>query len=134
LNIRFSVRNITGRSELGEWLVISSGVSHGEFQDFPEVRQQCERIAGALGAKGPINIQCRVVDGKVRVFEINPRFSGTTSLRAMMGYNEPDILIREHVLGERIQARFSYRFGTVLRSLMEHELSAQKPPSWKTLL
>ena len=134
LNIRLSVRNVTGRNDLGEWLVVSSGVSHGEFQDFPAIRQQCEEIASALGARGPINIQCRVVEGKVRVFEINPRFSGTTSLRAMMGYNEPDILIREHVLGEKVEPRFSYRFGTVLRSLIEHEMPVQKPPSWKELL
>ena len=38
------------------------------------------------------------------MFEINPRFSGTTSLRAMVGYNEPDVLIRHHVLGEADRA------------------------------
>ncbi len=134
LNIRLSVRNTTGRKELGEWLVVSSGVSHGEFRDFPEVRKQCEEVAAALGAKGPINIQCRFAHGKIRIFEINPRFSGTTSLRAMMGYNEPDLLIRQHLLGEQIQPRFPYRFGTVLRSLVEHELTAKTPPTWKELL
>jgi len=55
-----------------------------------------------------VNVQCRLVDGEVVVFEINPRFSGTTSLRAMVGYNEPDVLFRHHVLGEPIEPHFPY--------------------------
>jgi carbamoyl-phosphate synthase large subunit len=53
------------------------------------------------------------------VFEINPRFSGTTSIRAMVGYNEPDVLIRRHLLGEDVETRFPYGRGLVLRSLTE---------------
>lgn len=134
LNMRLAARNRTGRSELGDWLIISSGVSHGEIADFPEVRAQCETIARELGAKGPINIQCRFVDGRVRVFEINPRFSGTTSIRAMVGYNEPDLLLRRHLLGEKIPARFPYRHGWIIRSLLETLLPDAPPASWDALL
>jgi len=119
LNVRHSVPNSTDRDDLGPELVISSGISHGYLDTFPEVTGTCEEIAQALGAHGPINIQCRVVDGDVYVFEINPRFSGTTSIRAMMGYNEPHLLIRRHLLGETIQERFPYEKGLVLRSLTE---------------
>jgi carbamoyl-phosphate synthase large subunit len=119
LSRRIVVPNRTGRSDLGPTLVISSGISQGEVGEFPEVTRPCEQMAGALGARGPINIQCRFVDGEVLVFEINPRFSGTTSLRAMMGYNEPDILVRKHLLGQEIQPRFSYRTGTIMRTLQE---------------
>jgi carbamoyl-phosphate synthase large subunit len=77
-----------------------------------------------MGARGPLNIQCRVVDGEVKVFEINPRFSGTTSIRAMTGYNEPDVLIRRHLLGETIQPRFPYRDALILRGLTETEVPA----------
>lgn len=123
LNTSFSVENRTGKSEFGRRLVISSGVSHGEVGRFEEVTSQCKDIAAAVGAKGPINIQCRVVDGEVLVFEINPRFSGTTSIRAMVGYNEPDTLIRRHVDGESIEADFPYQQGTVLRGLIEYRVS-----------
>lgn len=119
LNIRLKEANNTGRSELGSALVISSGISHGEIGPFPEVTRICESIAQALGARGAINIQCRVVGGKVKVFEINPRFSGTTSIRAIMGYNEPDVLIRKHLLGETITPRFHYHTGTVIRTITE---------------
>ena len=134
LNVRTAVRNRTRRSELGEWLVISSGVSHGEIGRFPEVTERCENIAKALDARGVINIQCRFVNTDIQVFEINPRFSGTTSLRAIMGYNEPDALVRHHVLGENIEVRFGYREGWISRSLQETVLSKVPPPSWDSLV
>lgn len=123
LNIRMSVPNRTGRKELGTRLVVSSGVSHGYVGRFQEVSAQCASIAKAIGAKGPINIQCRLVEGKVKVFEINPRFSGTTSLRAMVGFNEPDILMRKHLFGEAIQTDFAYEEALILRSLVERKVS-----------
>jgi carbamoyl-phosphate synthase large subunit len=130
LNMRLTARNTTGRGELGEWLVISSGISHGYIGQIPDVTEPCERISAALGCRGAVNIQCRLVDGEVRVFEINPRFSGTTSIRAMMGYNEPDVLIRRHLLGENIPPRFPYRSGVVLRSLAETEMPSTPVPKW----
>lgn len=122
MNIQQSVRNRTDRADLGSSLVISSGVSHGPVGRFPEVTGPCEEMARALGARGSMNFQCRLVDGEVRVFEINARYSGTTSIRALVGYNEPDILIRRHVLGEKIAPRFPYEERTVLRGISEYVL------------
>jgi carbamoyl-phosphate synthase large subunit len=119
LSNRIKLRNITGNTAFGPTLAISSGISQGEIGCFPEISSICERIALAVGCRGAINIQCRYAQGKVFVFEINPRFSGTTSLRAMVGYNEPDILIRKHVLGETITPRFPYREGTIMRGIKE---------------
>lgn len=133
LNVRISVPNRTGRADLGSALVVSSGVSHGDVGPFPEVTGPCEKLALALGARGAINVQCRLVGGAVKIFEINPRFSGTTSIRAMMGYNEPDILIRKHVLGENIEPKFAYRSGTVLRGLTENIVGSHKPLRWDQL-
>lgn len=120
LNLRTVVPNRSGRTEFGPRLVISSGVSQGHVGRFPEVTVQCRAIAKAIGARGPINIQCRVVDGTVMVFEINPRFSGTTSIRALAGFNEPDVLMRRHVFKEHVDVDFDYREGLVLRSLVEN--------------
>lgn len=119
LNARLRVANRTGRDDLGESLVISSGFSHGYIGPYPEVTRPCERLAAMLGVRGAVNIQCRLVNGAVQVFEINPRFSGTTSLRAMVGYNEPDVLLRRHVLGETVAPRFAYRTARIHRSLVE---------------
>lgn len=122
LNVRTSSPNRTGRSELGPRLAISSGVSQGAIGRFPEVTAQCAAIARHLGIRGAANIQCRFVDGRVMVFEINPRFSGTTSLRAMVGYNEPDILLRQEFLGETVERDFPYEEGIIIRSLIETRL------------
>lgn len=119
MNVRLRVPNITSRQELGKVLVISSGISHGFVGKFPEITVQCEAIAAALGSRGPLNIQCRVVDGKVRVFEINPRYSGTTSLRAMAGHNEPDLMIRHHLLGEDIERNAPVDEVEIIRHLQE---------------
>ena len=119
ISLRVRVPNRSGRAELGSTLVISSGISQGEVGRWPEVTSQCERIAQALNPTAPINIQCRVVDGTVVPFEINPRFSGTTSIRALAGYNEPDVLIRRDVLGERIEDHFAYESCVVMRGLQE---------------
>lgn len=119
LSVRMKVPNRTRRADLGPMLVISSGVSQGEVGQWPNITQQCEAIAAALKPEAPINIQCRLVGDWVIPFEINPRFSGTTSIRAMVGYNEPDVLIRRDLLGEVIDDHFSYESAIVLRGLAE---------------
>jgi len=102
----------------GSMLVVSSGISQGEFRDYPQVRQECERVALTLGSCGPLNIQCRVHNGETYVFEINPRLSGTTYLRALAGRNDPDILIRRHLLGDNAPLT-KYTEGLALRGLVE---------------
>lgn len=123
LSRRLRVRNRTDRKELGEWLAISSGVSQGCFDEWPEPRRQAEAMAHALGACGPLNFQGRLVGDHFFLFEINPRFSGTTSLRAMAGFNEPELLIRRHVLHED-PAPTSYQHCTIRRGLEERPLFA----------
>ncbi|MBL7131084.1 MAG: ATP-grasp domain-containing protein [Candidatus Omnitrophica bacterium] len=119
LSCRIRIPNRTGHKEYGPNLSVSTGISQGEVGTFPEVTGPCERVAEVLGTRGVINIQCRVHLGKVYIFEINPRFSGTTSVKALVGYNEPDILIRKHILNEDITVRFPYKSGIVLRGLEE---------------
>ena len=116
---RSKVKNRSGNPALGDQLVVSNGITQGEIGAFPQVTGLCERIAAALGSRGPLNLQCRLVDGEVCVFEINPRFSGSASLRAMAGFNEPDLLYRRHVEGERLAPRFAYRSGRISRGLRE---------------
>ncbi|MDC9723089.1 MAG: NAD-dependent epimerase/dehydratase family protein [Urechidicola sp.] len=48
-----------------------------------------------LGLRGPINIQGRITDKGLKIFEINPRFTGITGLRAKMGFNEVEGCIKE---------------------------------------
>ncbi len=119
LNVRLSVRNRSNKSKLGNRLVISSGVSQGKIGKFKNVTDQCRTIAEALGSHGPLNIQCRIVDGVVYVFEINPRHSGTTSLRSMIGFNEPDLLIQRHLDHNEIEIDQQWPIVKIERTLVE---------------
>lgn len=123
LSNRIKAPNRTKRHELGSVLAVSSGISQGVIDDFPEVRRGCEAIANALGSQGPLNIQCRVAGGALYPFEINPRFSGTTYLRALAGYNEPDLLIRHHLMNEPFPSPVHYAFGGVIRALTERRVA-----------
>ena len=83
--------SVLSRGEAG---LISSGYSQGLIDDFPEVRAVAERIAVAIGSTGPINVQGRVKGGVLVPFEINPRFSASTYLRTMAGFNEVDLYLQ----------------------------------------
>jgi len=72
-------------------------------EEYPELNVIVKRLGEALGAYGPANFQFRIDDaGRVKVFEINGRFSGTTPLRAQAGFNEVEMCIRHVLFGEAI--------------------------------
>ena len=102
----------------GRGAVISSGYTQGFIGDFPGIRAQAEAIALAVGSRGPINIQGRVRKGLFLPFEINPRFSASTYLRAMAGFNEVDMFLRFLQSGRKSRPG-SIREGWYLRSLAE---------------
>lgn len=59
-----------------------------ELVEDSQLDQVVVRIVEALGAVGPCNLQFRIMDGKAFVFEINPRFSGTSGIRYLYGFND----------------------------------------------
>jgi carbamoyl-phosphate synthase large subunit len=98
--------------------IISSGYSQGLIDQFPDLCRMAERIASAVGSEGPLNIQGRVRGGALLPFEINPRFSASAYLRALAGFNEPDIFLQHLVRGTPTPP-VSIRPGYYLRSLAE---------------
>jgi len=80
-----------------------SGQTYKAIVDsFDRIRMSAENIAQKAGARGPINVQAKFDGSQAKVFEINPRLSATTPIRAAAGINEPDILFRNSVLNERV--------------------------------
>lgn len=66
------------------------------------------------GLVGPLNIQGRLTDKGLKVFEMNPRFTGITGLRALMGFNEVEACIKSWLEIERKPNSLAYnpnRFG-----------------------
>ncbi|MBL7070848.1 MAG: ATP-grasp domain-containing protein [Candidatus Omnitrophica bacterium] len=64
-----------------------------------DITDQVVSIVEALGAVGVCNIQFRLHDGKAYVFEINPRFSGTSGIRYLYGFNDPEMAFELFRLG-----------------------------------
>ena len=74
-----------------------------EAGEFSGVRAAAREIVGRLRIVGPLNIQLRVHEGVPVAFELNVRFSGTTPMRAHLGFNEVEASIRHFVLGEPLE-------------------------------
>lgn len=72
------------------------------------------KIAEKLGVDGPSNFQYRIRNGEPVIFEINGRFSGTTPLRYMFGFNEVEALLN-HIFSVKEIEQPRLKNGTVLR-------------------
>jgi carbamoyl-phosphate synthase large subunit len=60
-------------------------------------------VVEKLGAKGACNVQFRMRDGQPFVFEVNPRFSGTSGIRFRYGFNDAEMSFELFRLGEEVQ-------------------------------
>lgn len=86
---------------------------------YPELNRQVKAFGAALQPYGPANFQFRLdSEGRARVFEINGRFSGTTPLRALVGFNEVEMCLR-HILGGEPIIEPQVREATILRHWSE---------------
>jgi carbamoyl-phosphate synthase large subunit len=91
-----------------ERLLIRAGVSdRGRTVADPALERLAFDCAAALDFVGPINIQCRIVDGTPVVFEINPRFSGGISLTIAAGSDFPRMLV-DLARGRTVEPSFGH--------------------------
>jgi carbamoyl-phosphate synthase large subunit len=120
LSNRLKVKNNTGRKEMGSTLAVSSGISQGEIVEFEPVKKTAEAIAQKLGSIGPLNIQGRWNGSDFVPFEINPRFSGTTPMRSLAGFNEPELMINAWLNIKERENSSRVRLGTCIRGLKEY--------------
>ncbi len=80
---------------------------------YTKIRKISEKISLKIGGCGPLNIQIRIDDeneendeserNKIKIMEVNPRFSASCPLRTVAGINEPDIIIRNFIYDEAIK-------------------------------
>ncbi len=87
--------------------------------DFPDCEDYVRRVGEALKPHGPANFQFRRhASGEFKLFEINARFSGTTPMRALLGFNEVDMALRHLLDGQPVEQP-DITQGIVLRYLEE---------------
>jgi len=72
------------------------GLSYrGEVVHDERISAYCLNVCRELGLHYSSNVQLKMVGASPSAFEINPRLSSTTSVRAHFGFNEPEMIIRE---------------------------------------
>lgn len=100
---------------------VSTGYSQGYIIRDSTIQGFCERLARELDSRGPLNIQLRMDQktGEPLVFEIHPRFSGTTPIRADVGFNEVDLLLRNSLFSESF-GRQDYQSNVAAIRAFEH--------------
>jgi carbamoyl-phosphate synthase large subunit len=75
-------------------------------------------VAERLKTEGPCNLQFRIRRGEPVIFEVNPRFSGTTPVRAIFGHNEVEAMI-DYLMDGKPIAKPQIREGAVLRTMSD---------------
>lgn len=103
----------------GTEVAISTGYSQGFIIDYPKLRLFCENVAQTFGSSGPLNLQVREHKGEFYIFDFHPRFSGTTPIRSDVGFNEVDLLLRNHLDDEQI-GRQNYSKNVAAIRAFEH--------------
>lgn len=89
------------------------GLSYkGEVIEDQSISDYAVEVCRSFDTEYSANVQLRVRDGLSYVFEINPRLSSTTCVRAHFGFNEPEMIIKD-LLGET--SFFNKRKGSFSR-------------------
>jgi carbamoyl-phosphate synthase large subunit len=74
-----------------------------ELIEDENIDRQVVSIVEALGAVGPCNLQFRMVGETAYVFEVNPRFSGTSGIRYLYGFNDCEMIFDLLRLGVEVE-------------------------------
>lgn len=93
------VGQIVLRRDLAAGLTYRAEVVHDD-----EIEATCRRFVEAFDVWGPVNVQLRKTADGIRIFEVNARFSSSAVIRAHFGFNEPELCLRDAVLGETLDA------------------------------
>tara|TARA_B100001059_G_C17814891_1_gene574540 strand:+ start:288 stop:1241 length:954 start_codon:yes stop_codon:yes gene_type:complete len=74
---------------------------YGEIIENNEINSLLETLAVKLNLIGSINVQLRINDNILKIFEINPRFSSTVLFRHLFGFKDLEWSIKD-LYGEKL--------------------------------
>lgn len=89
-----------------------------EVVNLPELNKAVENYTKNLKPIGPTNYQFRYDNGQYYLLEINPRISSSTSIRSLLGYNEPELCINYFIEGKK-QYTINYENGKIIRYIAD---------------
>ena len=110
---------------------IKSGNTYrGMIDSFDEVREAVEKVTRKFNQFGPSNFQMRLSERGPVIFEINPRFSGTTAMRAYYHFNEPETVINSVLFHKK--SPMHHTNGVIMRYMNEVYLSLDEYQALKS--
>lgn len=80
-----------------------------------DLKKYILNVSKKIKGTGSVNFQLKRHKNKFYIFEINPRFSGTTFSRAILKFNEPEMFIKNYFFNKEIRNAnykqgYSYRY------------------------
>jgi carbamoyl-phosphate synthase large subunit len=83
------------------------------------------QLSNKIKPLGPLNFQLCLKKGIPVIFEVNPRFSGTTPLRNIFGVNEVDTIIRA-IMNKPNIVKKNFKCGTIIRYFENYFIKKEK--------
>lgn len=104
-------------------LLMGGATGFAEVMEHTYINDFCMDVANKIGSTGPINVQLRLDNNdQPSVFEINPRFSGSSPMRTLAGFNEIDKIIEIKYCNKEIE-KSQIEFGNkYYRAFQEVEI------------
>jgi carbamoyl-phosphate synthase large subunit len=83
------------------------GMSYKTILDggYEKENRHIRRVASELKATGPLSVQFKRLGRSFCTFEMNARFTGAEIVRAVAGFNGPDVLIKNFLFGRKRHLR-----------------------------
>jgi carbamoyl-phosphate synthase large subunit len=66
--------------------------------EYEDIARRMAACLADIGMIGPVNLQCKITDRGPVFFEVNPRFTGITSVRAVLGFREVEAMLNHFLL------------------------------------
>jgi carbamoyl-phosphate synthase large subunit len=110
---------------------LKNGNTHVAFlEEYEEIDDYINEVTKVLRPHGATNFQLRLTEKGPVIFEINPRFSGTTPIRSIFGVNEVEASIQA-ILFENYNQEFIKKPGVVIRYMESEFVEWKKYNSFK---
>jgi carbamoyl-phosphate synthase large subunit len=90
-----------------------------EVVDAAEFSEAVRDLCQAFSPVGPTNFQFRRTDHGLKLLEINPRISSSTSIRAAFGYNE-SLMAVDMAIENRMPVQPEIKRGRAVRYTEDH--------------
>ena len=121
-NNEFTVGIIVYKGKIKSIIALKRKLKNGNTiqamheKKFSKIYPYLKKIAIKLNPFGPVNFQLKLIRDKAYIFEINPRFSGTTPIRNIFGINELEIIINS-IKRKTNKSSNQIKYGIVLKYL-----------------